>query len=227
MSNSVTGTNAADLVPFTGYYTLDAGTGSFLLIDTNLIYIDGAISHEASITISADGVSSDTYAFAQCGAFADGVLTVAWDGQTIAQVTLAGNAGNGNITTLNGTVNGATVSAVNPFNPIPMSVFAAEYYDKLEMTTTPLYVAKFRIGADGSVAYNGEGGELQPVTQYAFNYAMFVIQFAAGGQTVTFEMGTAPGSGRVAGNSANGGMLVSIGKTTKYPPQQQADQIAA
>ncbi len=221
MTNTVASTNAADLIPYTGFYALSSGSGSFLLIDTNFIYNNGAITYEASITISTDGVSSDKYDFAQCCTFADNVLTVSNGTSTVASVTLSSVNSGGVVSALSGTVGGVQVTGTTPFNPIEIDVFAAEYYETLQTSGGPVYVAKFRINTDGSIAYRpDDGGDLVPVQLYAYNYAMFVIEFAVAGKTITFEMGTAPGSGRVAGNSANGSMLISIGKVTPYPPMQ-------
>ena len=221
MTNTVASTNAADLIPFTGFYTLSSGSGSFLLIDTNFIYSGGVITYEASVTLSTDGAASDKYDFAQYCTFVENVLTVSNGAQTVATATLSNVNSGGIVSMLNGTVKGVAVTGTTPFNPIQIDVFAADYYQALQTPVGTQYVLTFQINADGSVAYRPDTrGDLLPIDVYAYNYAMFVIEFAVNGQTVTFEMGTASGSGRVAGNSANGGMLVSICNITPYPPAQ-------
>lgn len=221
MTNVVASTNAADLIPFTGFYALSAGSGSFILIDTNLINADGAITYEASITLSLEGTSSGKYDFAACCTFVNNVLTVNNGAQVIASVTLSSVNSGGIVSQLSGTYDGVPVKGSTPFNPIPMDVFATTYYDAIQTTEGAIYVETLKIEPNGAVYYRPDGyGELLPVDAYFYNYAMFVIEFVVAGQKTTLEMGTASGSGRVAGNSNKGGLLVSICNVTPYPPRQ-------
>jgi hypothetical protein len=219
-TTSPPGTGAAEqLVPFTGYYTLDAGSGSFLLIDTNLLY-DGGKSYEATVTISLDGISSSVYDVDSCCTFLNNTLTVTDDGgRMIAVVYLyasgSGSALSGTIQ-LSDTMQPTPVTGVSPFGPIELPVFAAGYYEPLLFSASPPYDAsslfagpQLVINADYSVSYGAEG-DLVPVPAYTYNYAMFVISFELNGSWNTFEMGTMKACGRVAGNSAKAGLLVSM-----------------
>jgi len=225
--NPVVSSVAESLVPFTGYYTLDAGPGAFLLVDTNYLYalVDGTpvITYKATITFSLNGTSSAVFDADTCCTFDNGNLTVAYDGITAAQVYLFKDTANGNVSSLTGTVEGTAVTGSTPFNPIEMQVFAAEYFEPVDGG----YQGRLTLNPDYSVWFREGSGDFVQVTEYFYNYAMFVIGFTLNGETNTFEMGTTSASGRVAGNSAKAGLFVSITSSNVYPPVGQTVAKAA
>lgn len=216
--------SAQELIPFTGFYTLDPATGSFVMVDTNSVWTGGAVEYDAKITISSDGQTSEVYPLGPNCTYSDGSLVITdSSGVTIADLTLSEAAG---VCSLQGTIDGADVSGSTPFGPIPLSIWSGTYYRQGKPTSdiVPIqypFAAALQIDADGTMKFAVEGGELQPVPSYWYDYGMFVIIFkveqAADESgtpqktlSYTFEMGTASGWGRVAGDATDGSMLVSI-----------------
>jgi hypothetical protein len=206
----------AALIPFTGFYRLNALTGSFVCIDTNLAWVaPGTTQLEASATISTDGTTSTSYEI-QPAMFTGNVLTISGSIGEVARLHFAKAQSDGNISTVEGTVDGKAVSGTNPFNPIQPSVFYDTYYKELADGT---YAPKLVIGDTGAITYREtDGGPMQTVLAYTFNYAMFVYRFQLGATTYTFEMGTVRGNGKVAGSLGDGGLLVSIYQVAPPPP---------
>jgi len=217
-------TSAQELIQFTGFYTLDADSGSFVMVDTNSIWLGGDVEYAASITISSDGQTSEIYPLGQNCTYDDGKLVITDpDGSNIADLTLSEGAG---VCSLQGTIRGTAVSGSTPFGPIPLSIWSGTYYRQGKPTSdiVPVqypFAPALQIDADGSMQFAVEGGSLQPVPSYWYDYGMFVIMFkleqaTSGDDTpqkalsYTFEMGTASGWGRVAGDATDGSMLVSI-----------------
>lgn len=235
MDNSANESAAKRLVPFTGYYTLDAKSGAFLLIDTNSIYQnDGGvvtITHTATVTLSTDGIESTAYQVEDyppawdieipnyC-TFDKGELVVVSRGERIVNVHLAKDFSNGSSSALSGNILGWVGRAVTPFSAIHLPMFAGKYYGPIsensvatdlssrERLAEPIQ-AQLVIEADHSLWYN-DGAGLAQVNSYSYNYAMFVISFPLPKPEHVLEMGTASGFGRVAGNSAEPGLLVSV-----------------
>lgn len=226
--NPVVSSVAEALVPFTGYYTLSAGSGSFVLVDTNFLYalVDGApvLTYKSTITLSLDGVSSAVFDADACCTFESGNLTVAYDGIVAAELYLYNDASNGNVSSLTGTVMGTAVTGSTPFNPIEMQTFATTYYEAVDGG----FQMRLTINDDYSVWYSDGTGQPVQIQEYFYNYAMFVVGFEVNGGKQTFEMGTTAGNGRVAGNSANATLFVSVTSSNTYPPVgQPIEQIAA
>ena len=221
MSSDPTPTPAQAIVPYTGFYTLDAETGSFVLVDTNYAWAAGTALYGAQVSISTDGQTSTVYTVGNGDCtYSDGTLTI-MDGQTtVADLTFSAAPGGA---TLSGTIEGNSVTGSTPFAPIEMKVFAGTYYEQTGSIgsgpmTTYLYTPRLVIGADGNVSYApADDGNLIAVPNYWYDYAMFVISFAVDGKAVTFEMGTSAGWGRVAGDASVGGMLVSIRQNQPAP----------
>jgi hypothetical protein len=223
-SNSEQQSPAQALIPFTGFYTLDAATGSFVMVDTNSVWLDGEVEYDAKITISSDGQTSETYPLGPNCKYSDGSLVITdSEGSTIADLALSEQAG---VCSIQGTIGGTDVAGSTPFGPIPLSIWSGTYYRQGKPTSdiSPVqypFEAALQIEADGTVQFAVEGGTLQPVPSYWYDYGMFVVIFkleqaASGADTpqktlsYTFEMGTASGWGRVAGDATDGSMLVSI-----------------
>lgn len=234
MSSNSAGTSTAEqLVPFTGMYTLDAGSGAFFLIDTYLFCSNtggvASMAHTGTVTISMDGISSSVYDCASCCTFDKGNLTITYNSDKIAEVFLYRDYCNGNSSALRGTVQGTAVTGVTPFRPIQLPVFAAEYFETpppppaVSPTCPPGTIqGRLLIKADYSVWYREGFGEYVQIDQYLYNFGMFVVEFKLNGAGYAFEMGTAAGYGRVAGNSAKAGLLISICSSTTYPPAPKA-----
>jgi hypothetical protein len=213
---------AQALIPFTGFYTLDAQTGAFVLVDTNYLYQYlaepspstgvGVLNYAATVTVSMDGTHSTVYLVGENCSFDGTTLTLS----DLGSLTFTQNVSGGNVSSVSGMIGGVPVSGSTPFNAIQPAVFAATYYDQIGSTTsggvtTYEYAPRLKINQDGSVYFAAENnGEWTQVLTYAYNFAMFVIEFAFNGGKQTFEMGTASGWGRVAGNAAGGSMLVTI-----------------
>lgn len=217
-SDSASPSPVKQLLPFTGYYTLDSGVGNFLLIDTNLIYMlqdDGpSFVLTATVTLHGDEQPSAVFDFDTCCTFENDNLTVTLQGAKIVDVRLYKDYSNGNSSALEGTIGATKVKGVTPFSPIQLPVFAAKYYDLGGETDQPRLI----IDPDYSLWYRQGSDEPVQIKTYGYNYAMFVIQFMLNGNLLAFEMGTAHGYGRVAGNAAKGGLLVSVPSFTSYPP---------
>ncbi len=212
---------AQAIIPYTGFYTLDAATGTFVLVDTNFAWAAGTKLHSAQVSISTDGDTSTVYTVGSDGCSFEGDTLTIMDGETtVADLTFATVDG---ATSVSGTIEGDSVSGSTPFAPIEMAVFAGTYYQQTGSIgsgpmTTYLYAPKLMVGADGSLSYAPEDdGKLIPVPNYWYDYAMFVISFGLDGKAITFEMGTSAGWGRVAGDASVGGMLVSIRQNQPVP----------
>jgi hypothetical protein len=227
MSSSPASTSVVEqLLPFTGHYTLDGGSARFLLIDTNLQYqkSDGGVQmhHTASVTIHGDpdrtvgaAVDSSTiFDFESCGTFENGNLTVSHNNWKVVDVFLYRDYCNGNRSALIGNIAAEKVKGVTAFGAIQLPVFAATYY---ELAAGAPPEPRLKIDPDYSISYREGTGEYVQVTEYTYNYAMFVIQFTLNGEKYEFELGTTPGFGRVAGNAAKAGLLVSVPSFQVYP----------
>jgi len=209
---------AQAIIPFTGYYTLDPNVGSFVAVNTTSVWAAAegkaapSIEYAATISISSDGQTSQTYTLGQDCSFEDDQLLIKdAAGGTIADLAFSEEAG---VCSLAGTIGTATVSGSTPFAPIPLSIWAGTYYTQGTPvqhggTTEYPYTATLRIDADGTVQFAAPGGTLEPVSTYWYDYAMFVVGLTPA-LPYLFEMGTSSGWGRVAGNATDGSMLVSI-----------------
>ena len=215
-SNGEQQSPAQALIPFTGYYTLDAASGAFVSVDTNSILLGAEeIEYAAAITISSDGQTSEQYPLGPNCTFNGGCLKITnADGGTIADLAFSEEGG---LCSVNGTIRGAAVIGSMLFGPISVSIWAGTYYRQGHpvqhggLLQYP-YTAMLQIEADGTVLFAADGAELQPVPSYWYDYGMFVVGFtpAPQAQSWLFEMGTSAGWGRVAGNATDGSMLVSI-----------------
>jgi hypothetical protein len=210
------------LIPFTGFYALEGHVGGFVLIDTNLVYHAAPAPdtmptkvNEATVSICIDGTTINNYAFPDYCSY-DGHHLMVHDGnKPIAQLAFGKDYANGNISAFTGIIGGHAVHGTSPFNPIQLPLFAGEYYELVNGAYQP----RLQINADFSVFYQDGTSGFEPVAAYGFNYAMFVIQMVTkGGQTITYEMGTTPKNGLVAGDATKGAELVTIQKTNFFPP---------
>ena len=210
---------AQALVPFTGFYTLDANKGSFVMVDTKVIssvLAGGAPTSDyfATITICSDGQTPEQFPLEGCCTF-DGTHLVITDGggRTIANLDFTNNGGASMVA---GVIYGTKVAGSTPFGPVPLSLWNGTYYAQGQAIVhggqkNYPYVATLRVNPDGTVEFALNGDSLEPV-QYSYDFGMFVIGLEVGSSSkpMLFEMGTVTGWGRVAGNAKHGNMLVSI-----------------
>ncbi len=219
---------AQEMVPYTGFYPLnpsaDVPAGAFVLVDTSfsavsIAGIGTSKAYLAQISISTDGKTSTVYTMDDC-TFADSVLTITSGGNPVATLTFASASG---VTSLSGKIGTTTVSGTTPFAPIHLPLWAGTYYQQTGSigsgpATVYLYAPKLQIDAENNVSYAiGNDGVFTPVPNYWYDFAMFVVAFQLDGKTMTFEMGTSAGWGRVAGDADGGGMLVSIQQNQPVP----------
>lgn len=208
------------LIPFTGFYTLDASIGSFFMVDTNMsctIPNPGAApvcTYNATITISSDGQTSEQFLWASNWIFDDTNLVIPdAAGGTIANLNFSNTSG---AISVSGTIYGNEVSGSTPFGPVQLSLWNGTYYAQgsayqIHDQLVYPYIAALQVNPDGTVLFGSDGNELQPVQSYWYDYGMFVIGLQIDPtKPLLFEMGTSSGWGRVAGNAEHGQMLVSI-----------------
>jgi hypothetical protein len=219
MTNGLASESSAQgLVQFTGYYALDAASGAFVMVATDLAWqgIDPAsppTTYSATITISTDGKTSQTYALGQDCTFEAGRLKITGaDGSAIADLIFSEQ---GRVCSMQGTIGGNAVAGSTPFGPVQLSTWNGTYYRQSQAPgpnggTHYSYLPAMQIDAGGTVQFAADGGELQAVPAYSYDFGMFVIGFMVQGGEQLFEMGTASGWGRVAGNATDGSMLVSL-----------------
>lgn len=211
--------SAQALIPFTGYYTLDPATGSFVMVDTHSVWMAGTgsadptIDYFGTITLSSDGQTSAQYEVGKDCSFEGNTLTIPGpDGSLIAELSFAEAVGG---CSMQGTVEGEPVQGSTPFGPVYLTTWAGTYYRQGEPIEpiTPIvypYFPALRIDSEGNVQFAPDEGALQPVDSYWYDYGMFVVAPIVAGEQHLYEMGTASGWGRVAGNATDGSMLVSI-----------------
>lgn len=206
------------LIPFTGFYMLDVKIGSFIMVDTEQLTVLGSggkpvSTYSATVTLCADGVTSKQFSLGSHCTFNDNnlVITNTVIGGTTANLRFSNASGNSSVS---GTFNDKHVAGSSPFAPISLSLWSGTYYTQgpVDNKVYP-YAPTLKIDPDGTVFFAADGAALKPVQQYSYDYAMFVIGLVLGPdptKATLFEMGTASGWGRVAGNAEHGQMLVSI-----------------
>lgn len=152
---------AQELIQFTGFYTLDPDSGSFVMVDTNSVWLGGEVEYNAAITVSSDGQTSEKYPLGQNCTFDDGKLEITDpDGSTIADLTLSEEAG---LCSIQGTIRGTAVTGSTPFGPIPLSIWSGTYYrqGKPVSDVVPVqypFTPALQIEADGTVQFAVERG---------------------------------------------------------------------
>jgi hypothetical protein len=209
--------SAQALVPFTGYYALDAA-GAFVIVDTTLAWQGSQdrsppTSYSAKITISPDGKTSQTYDLGQNCTFDSGQLKIADPaGGMVADLTFTQAQG---VCSMQGTINGNAAAGTTPFAPIQLATWNGTYYRQSQSPgpnggTQYSYAPALQIDPGGTVQFAAEGAALQPVPAFTYDFSMFVVGFMLGGEEHLYEMGTAAQWGRVAGNATDGSMLVSL-----------------
>lgn len=214
---------AQALIPYTGFYIVDPTTNAFVMVDTHEVWTasptGGAPTTDyfGTITLSPDGVNSNKFEIGD-GAKFDGTTLIVPDGQGGAFATLTfGRTSTG--VSVQGTMGTAQVSGVTPFGPVQLALWTGVYYEQGPVQHNGgllhyPYAPTLQVNADGSMLYATNGGAMQPVPSYWYDYGMFVIGLMNIGEPENapklYEMGTSSGWGRVAGDASTGVMLVSL-----------------
>ncbi len=213
---------AQALIPYTGFYVVDATTNAFVMVDTHEVWTasptGGQSQYFGTITLCPDGVTSNKFEIGGGASFDGTTLTVS-DGQGGAAATLSFSSTSSGVS-LSGTLYGAQVKGTTPFGPVLLPLWTGTYYGQgaVEHHGGLLhypYTPALQVNPDGSMLYTAtQGGEMKPVSSYWYDYGMFVIGLmgvgAAGSPPKLYEMGTSSGWGRVAGDADSGVMLVSL-----------------
>jgi hypothetical protein len=183
--------NCGELVPFTGYYSMDVAPGAFLSIDTNWHYSSSPLFplnyDSVEISVSLDGKTSQIHPFD---------FNTSFDGKTLSipgVLSLVFTRGyqDGVLTTFSGTIGNVPVTGSTRFNPVPLSAFAGTYIEvdplnlKTVLSVTPESQIKFDFGTG-----------LQEVGCFTYNPAMYVLMFTGTDQNNhVLMLGTAGHSG--------------------------------
>jgi len=180
--------DVSKLVPFTGYYSMNAAPGAFLSIDTTDDYVIAAGNQKTttiSINVSMNGKSIETYSFAD-GATFDG-RTLKVPGKLSLEFTRQYK--DGHLVAFSGTIGSKNVNGETSFNPVPLSAFIGDYYDLLTSTKVLTIKSDTDIQFDFS-ALSDPSGELQRLSGYSYVPAMFVLSFSgpAGAQPPKFML---------------------------------------
>lgn len=206
------------LIPFTGFYMLDAKIGSFIMVDTEQLTTLDTSGHPVNkysdtITLCTDGVTSTQFSLGSNCTFKDKhlVITDPTDRHPLADLHFDKSSG---ASSVSGKIHDKHVKGSSPFSPIDLTLWSGTYYTQgtVDNKVYP-YTRTLQIDPDGKVYFAANGADLKPVKNYTYDYAMFVIGLVSESdptKATLFEMGTASGWGRVAGNAEHGQLLVSI-----------------
>lgn len=164
------------LVPFTGYYSMNAAPGAFLSIDTTEEYaVPAGIQKTTTIAInfSMTGKAPVTsYRFGDGATFDGRTLTI--PGKLSLDFTRKYD--DGHLAAFSGTIGSKNVSGETSFNPVPLSAFIGDYYDLLTSKKVLTIKSETDIKFDFS-ALSEPSGELQRLSGYSYVPAMFVLTF--------------------------------------------------
>lgn len=184
--------DAAALVPFTGYYGINTAPGAFLSIDTSVVYINVQLTQRITLNlsfptitvrVSLNGTTCQSYPF-EGGASFDGKTLVIPD---VLSVDLTREYQAGAVVALSGTIAGNLAAGSTYFNPVELPVFMGTYKN-VATGATALTVASSSLMFDS-------GGGLENVPVFAYNPAMYVVQFTTASVPYVLMLGTSPGQG--------------------------------
>jgi hypothetical protein len=227
------------LSAFNGYYALNT-SGAFFAIDTNMLIIgNSAPAYFIFLLISLDGKNSKRFFYT--GSFDGSLLQQTSDEGLNISLTFTRNDGmegptaqcSGTIT-LPGQKLATPVTGSTYNNPIPASVFGGKYYEPMGTSDiVPPLVLQINDNSN-EIQYN-EGGGLQPVGAYVYNFNMYYFAaYTAGKEVVLFIMGSAAEGGLACNNiNVKSGTSRSL-QTIPYPsvtklvsPNPNSAQLAA
>jgi hypothetical protein len=176
--------DVSKLVPFTGYYAMNAAPGAFLSIDTTeTVSVAAGVQKTTSVTVnvSMDGKSITPYPFGDGATFEGGTLTIPTGKLGKLTLHLTRHFSDGHLVNFLGTIGSTKVAGASYFNPVPVSAFVGDYYylDKKTLKTVHVLSIKSdtQILFDFS-AFSNPSGQLQQVNSYSYVPAMFVLTFS-------------------------------------------------
>jgi len=189
--------SADAIVPFTGYYSMDVANGAFLSIDTVETYYKVSQNNtikftSVTVTVSMDGVNSQTYPLDQSTIFDGYTLTI----PNILTITLTRQYNNGVLTTFYGTIYNVNVTGFTRFNPITLPTFNGRFYAATPSLKEVLSVTSLPAPFDSTIEFDFGYG-LREITLYTFNPLMFVLMFdnPDTGEGYVLMLGTAGSKG--------------------------------
>ena len=210
---------AQALVPYTGYYTIDGGSGAFVMVDPYMTVASApgkapVNTYLAKITVSTDGLNSTVYQVGIDCSF-DGKTLLIPDGVGVPIANLSFD-NSASPTKLSGKLGTTPVAGSSPFGTVLLSQWSGTYYAQgprfmvRDQMVYP-YLPALQVNPDGTILYAAGGAPLTLVTNYWYDYGMFVIGLEIDPKKpILWEMGTSSGWGRVAGNASDGQMLVNL-----------------
>jgi hypothetical protein len=216
-------TDAAALVPFSGYYGLDNAPNAFFSIDTSQHGINYRYSPHITISLSVpvitinvcvDGVTSQSYEFDDGGSF-DGTTLIIPQAQL--NIVLTREYLSGQLVAASGTIQGISVSGSTYLNPVELAAFAARY-TSVKTNTTVLTLGSPSAWSSSLEFDSGSG--LQNVEFYTYNPSMYVIEFLVSTVPYVLMLGTQGPCGRVCfitSTTASGETTQDFAVTTPSP----------
>jgi hypothetical protein len=175
--------DVSKLVPFTGYYSMNAAPGAFLSIDTTEdVSVAAGIQKTTNVTVnvSMDGKSVTPYPFSGGATFDGATLTIPTGKLGKLTLHLTRHFSDGHLVKFSGMIGGANVTGASYFNPVPVSAFVGDYYYYDKKTSKIFHALSIKgdteILFDFSV-FSTPSGKLQQVNSYSYVPAMFVLSF--------------------------------------------------
>lgn len=224
--------DAALLMSFNGFYTLQNAPGAFFAIDTNIFVNSTAKTqiNDVALLVSLDGTTSFRFPFT--GTF-DGTLlkqkSNELGGLDIELTFIRTDGANGIIASCSGTLSmkskpSVNISGTTYNNPIPISLFNGNYCVKLQDTTGGMSVIAMQI-LDAKIMYDygTNGAHLQEVPTYCYNLNMYFFTFKKDTQSISLIMGTAAAGGFACNNMVIDAITKAVTtrsfQTILYPKQ--------
>jgi len=214
-------TDVKKLVPFTGYYSMNAAPGAFLSIDTIEERSASPVqptspaeeSIHISVNVSMNGTSATTYPFGGDATF-DGV-TLKIPGKL--SLEFRREYRDGHLASFTGKVGDVDVSGESYFNQVPMSAFVGDYYDVQTERRVLSITDELVLSFDFSV-FAGGSGELRRVYSYRYVPAMFVLTFSGEREAFTLMLGTASKNGLACSIQGGGTPRLAVSILPFTPP---------
>src|SRR5437879_4572384 len=187
--------DCSELVPFTGYYSIETGmgTGAFLSIDTTEYYSPSPLLPyypSIDINVSMDGVTSKTYPFDFDTQF-DGTTLIM---PNVLNLVFTREYDEGKLISFTGTIEPTAVNGYTRFNQVGLESFVGSY--KQVSPLSGKEVLSIASDKDISFDYGNGTGVLTPISSYSYVPAMFVLLCSdASSNKYTLMLGTAGNMG--------------------------------
>lgn len=175
--------SGCQLADFSGYYAISNTESPLAFVSIQAQYATllpdtGWDLNFVMISVSLDGITSQGYYF--------NPFTMIFDGETLdmpqqgisLKLTREYNLQNGSLVSMNGTINGQTISGFTLFNPVPLSVFGG-----VPMTNSQY--DRLTVNNDNSVTYNGTD-----MNSIIYVPLMYILAYPADNPTVVMSFGT-------------------------------------